>query len=99
METQTILIALLAVLAAAVAVLAAAVIVLGGRIARLSNRDVLQKCDDLRREISDGQRALRQELSSQNTGSTVAHCSTGGRRVNHRWSLYGPRPWRRRASR
>lgn len=91
METQTILIALLAVLAAAVAVLAAAVIALGGRIARLSNRDVLQKCDDLRREISDGQRALRQELSSQNTGSirALGEVLQGGQQsLEHRFGTF-----------
>ena len=39
------------------------VTVLSSRVSALSNRDVLNKCEELRRELNEGQRGQRQELS------------------------------------
>ena len=69
MNTQTQILILLAAMAVVIALLAVAVLLLSRRVASLSNRDVLARCDDLRRELGESQRALRQELSARNADS------------------------------
>ncbi len=82
MENQTLILLLLGLLSVAVLFLIIAVIVLMGKINRLSNRDVLQRCDDLRRDLAESQRGLRQELAAQNNSSmrAMAEVLQGGQK-------------------
>ena len=61
--TEQILLIALGILVLLTLALLALVIVLSSRVSALSNRDVLNKCEELRRELNEGQRGQRQELS------------------------------------
>ena len=61
--TEQILLTAVGILVLLTLALLALVILLSSRVSSLSNRDVLNKCEELRRELNEGQRGQRQELS------------------------------------